>query len=163
MKLCSTCNILRCISQFSKQRDKPDGHSAQCKLCIKKRRAKYFTNPEVRHKINVRRRKRRATNPIARISGNLRTRIWYAVKGRNYKNATTEAMLGCSFEQLKEHLEKQFVDGMSWDNYGEWHIDHIKPLTLANSTDMLTQLCHYSNLQPLWALENASKGGRINL
>jgi hypothetical protein len=50
---------------------------------------------------------------------------------------------------------------MSWDNYGSWHIDHIMPLSSAQTTEEFNKLCHYSNLQPLWAHENLSKGNRI--
>ena len=72
-------------------------------------------------------------------------------------------VLGCSPEYLKEHLEKQFSQGMSWDNYGfyGWHIDHKIPLSSAKTEEEVYQLCHYTNLQPLWAKDNLSKGGKI--
>jgi hypothetical protein len=58
-------------------------------------------------------------------------------------------------------LETQFTDGMSWDNRSEWHIDHIIPLSSAKTEDELYKLCHYENLQPLWAEDNLKKGARI--
>ena len=72
-------------------------------------------------------------------------------------------MIGCSPQFLKEHLEKQFKDGMNWENYGlyGWHIDHIIPLSSAQNEDDIYKLCHYTNLQPLWAKDNLSKGNRI--
>jgi hypothetical protein len=51
---------------------------------------------------------------------------------------------------------------MSWDNHGEWHIDHIIPLASANTPEIIKQLCHYSNLQPLWASDNIIKKDKIN-
>ena len=67
--------------------------------------------------------------------------------------------------QLKEHIEKQFVDGMSWDNWAldGWHIDHIKPLASFDLTDrqQLLEACHYTNLQPLWAKDYLSKSDNI--
>jgi hypothetical protein len=68
--------------------------------------------------------------------------------------------LGCTVPELKLHLEALFQPGMSWDNYGEWHIDHIKPLAKFDLTDrdQFVQACHYTNLRPLWAEENLSKG-----
>jgi len=59
-------------------------------------------------------------------------------------------------------LEKKFVGGMSWENYGKWHIDHIIPLSSANNEDEIYKLCYYTNLQPLWSEENLKKGKKIN-
>jgi hypothetical protein len=73
----------------------------------------------------------------------------------------TEKILGCSFDELKSHLESKFVDGMNWENRGEWHIDHIIPLSSANTKEELIGLSHYSNLQPLWAEDNMKKGDKI--
>ena len=67
-------------------------------------------------------------------------------------------MLGYSAAKLKHHIEKQFLEGMTWENHGEWEIDHIKPLALANTEKETYELCHYTNLQPLWAIENLQKG-----
>jgi hypothetical protein len=77
-------------------------------------------------------------------------------------NKTTE-FLGCNVLELKNHLECQFKEGMSWDNHGlfGWHIDHIKPLSSAKTEKELYILCHYTNLQPLWAKDNLSKGNKI--
>ena len=73
----------------------------------------------------------------------------------------TEKILGCSFDELKLHLESKFVDGMNWENRGKWHIDHIIPLSSANTKEDLIRLSHYSNLQPLWAEDNINKGDKI--
>lgn len=72
-------------------------------------------------------------------------------------------MIGCSIEELKQYLEKQFKEGMTWDNYGEWHIDHIIPCAAFDLTKEEEQLkCfNYTNLQPLWAEENEKKGDKI--
>lgn len=73
----------------------------------------------------------------------------------------TEEILGVDFSTFKEYMESKFLDGMSWDNRGKWHIDHIIPLSSATSEDELIKLCHYSNLQPLWAEDNMKKGSKI--
>lgn len=80
------------------------------------------------------------------------------------KNNTTIKIIGCSPEFLKEHLENQFIDGMSWDNHGlyGWHIDHIIPLSSAKTEDELYKLCHYTNLQPLWAKDNLKKSNKLD-
>lgn len=70
-------------------------------------------------------------------------------------------MVGCSWLFLKRHIEKQFSKGMGWNNYGDWHIDHVIPLSSAKSVAELIGLSHFSNLQPMWAIENLSKGAKI--
>ena len=68
-------------------------------------------------------------------------------------------IVGMDWPSLKEHLENQFTESMTWDNYGEWHIDHIQPLSKFNLSDdkQLNIACHYTNLQPLWAEDNIRK------
>jgi hypothetical protein len=69
-------------------------------------------------------------------------------------------ILGCTIQEFKLHIEFQFKDGMSWDNRGEWHIDHIMPLSMAKTEDELVRLNHYKNLRPLWAHENLTKSDK---
>ena len=69
--------------------------------------------------------------------------------------------LGCNIETFKKHVEQQFTEGMSWENYGEWHIDHKIPLKYNKpSLEEVVQRLHYTNTQPMWASENMSKGCR---
>jgi hypothetical protein len=78
----------------------------------------------------------------------------------NKKNKSIE-YLGCPIEEFKKHIEKQFTEGMTWDNHGEWHIDHIVPLKYENpSIEEVMERLHYTNTQPLWASDNISKGNR---
>jgi hypothetical protein len=92
----------------------------------------------------------------------MRSRICNYLKKSNItkKNKTFE-IVGCTPQSLKEHLETQFIDGMSWDNRSEWHIDHIIPLSSAKTEEELYGLCHYTNLQPLWAEDNLKKSNKI--
>lgn len=79
---------------------------------------------------------------------------------------STIDFIGCSIDELKLHLEKQFVDGMNWENYGMygWHVDHIRPCCSFDLTDKEQQrkCFHYTNLQPLWAKDNLAKGGSFH-
>ena len=112
--------------------------------------------------INSRRRNRKKTNPLFKLKCNLRARTYLAFKSKGYKKESkTAKTLGASYKIVKKHLERQFTDGMNWENYGEWHVDHIIPLASANTKDELINLCHFRNLQPLWAADNLSKGCRI--
>lgn len=106
-------------------------------------------------------KQRRETDVGFKISGYLRSRLTKAIKN-NAKNGSAVKDLGCTIEQLKQHFELLFVSNMSWDNYGEWHIDHIKPLSSFDLTNPaeLKKACHYTNLQPLWAKDNLKKGKR---
>lgn len=91
----------------------------------------------------------------ARISTIVREKL----KGRR-KAGSAVKDLGCTLLELMDHLESQFQEGMNWDNYGEWHIDHIKPLANYDLTneEEFKEVVHYTNLQPLWAIDNLSKG-----
>ena len=84
---------------------------------------------------------------------------------KNFKKSkSTETLVGCSFEDLKAHLESQFKDGMNWENYGQWHVDHIRPCVsfdLAKKSEQL-ECFHYTNLQPLWAEENIKKSDKYS-
>lgn len=93
-----------------------------------------------------------------KIVRNLRRRVHRALKGET-KSESTLSLLGCSINYLKEYLESKFQQGMTWDNYGEWHIDHIKPCSAFDLSDPVQQKeCFaYTNLQPLWAIDNLKK------
>ena len=76
------------------------------------------------------------------------------------KEASTIDCLGYSALELKEHLEGLFKEGMTWENHGEWHIDHIKPVSSFDKNTHPSIVNSLSNLQPLWAYENLSKGNK---
>jgi hypothetical protein len=108
------------------------------------------------------RKERRESDPIFSLINNVRSRLYkYLIKLDITKKNKTFDIVGCSPLQLKEHLEKQFTNGMCWENRSEWHIDHIIPLSSAKTEDELYKLCHYKNLQPLWAIDNIKKGNKI--
>ena len=119
-------------------------------------------------KVNTRgtiyKRNRRRNDPTFRLLFNLRGRLYKIMKSiKTKKDKPTKEFLGCSMEALKIYLENQFSTGMSWDNYGKWHLDHIKPCCSFDLTDIEQQkVCfHYTNLQPLWAIDNKKKGRKI--
>lgn len=108
-------------------------------------------------------RKMMETSPSYRIICGIRSTLNNAVKTqRGNKTNSTIALLKCTVPELREHLESQFQPGMTWGNYGEWHIDHIRPLSSFDLTkeSELQEAGHYTNLQPLWARDNLSKGAR---
>lgn len=101
-------------------------------------------------------------DPMFKMSSQLRTRLYKVLQSKKwFKNNTFAKYIGCSLDELKFHLQKQFKPDMSWENHGKWHIDHIVPLSSAKDIEELFKLCHYTNLQPLWAKENQSKQDKI--
>lgn len=102
---------------------------------------------------------------LINLRGRVAKAIQYSRKG-TVKIDTTKKLLGCSGPELLSHLENRFLDGMSWDNYGPngWHVDHIKPCALFDLSDPKQQkeCFHFTNLQPLWAKDNRSKGKKYH-
>lgn len=121
----------------------------------KKHREKY------RNRINQQRRLKRKKNIQFRLRTIISNRIRMALI-RGSKNSTSYDLTGCSWDYLKLYLENLFVNGMNWDNYGKWHIDHIKPCASFDLTKIEEQkkCFHYSNLQPLWAIDNLKKSDK---
>jgi hypothetical protein len=93
-----------------------------------------------------------------KIRHNLRARLTIAIKN-NQKSGSAVKDLGCSISELKIHLESLFKLGMTWENYGEWEIDHIEPLCSFDLTirDNLLKVCKYVNLQPIWKEDHCIK------
>lgn len=109
-------------------------------------------------------REKRNSDLHFKIRGNLSSRIRQAVKNKyGGKAALTMDLIGCTVEELCTFLEAEFEDGMTWENMGEWHIDHIRPCASFNLEDPEEQqkCFHWTNLQPLWARDNLSKGAKI--
>ncbi len=107
------------------------------------------------------RKNRYDNDPCFRVAECLRARMRSAIKN-NHKAGSAVADLGCSIECFKRFLEHQFQEGMTWDNHGEWHIDHVKPLASFDLTDrkQFLEAANWTNHQPLWAEDNLRKGGK---
>lgn len=113
---------------------------------------------------------RRATDPIYKLIDNIRNRHGKVLRGE----ASSSKGLGCNSEKFREHIQLQWTEGMSWANYGnrenEWSLDHILPITSFLKTesglwdklsDYNRKLIHYTNLRPMWHVENIKKGKKI--
>jgi len=99
---------------------------------------------------------------LFKLTNSIRTRIKQSFRRNGFtKNSKTFEILGCTFDEFKAHLERQFTKGMNWDNLGEWHLDHIYPVSLSKDDEELIKLNHYTNFQPLWAIDNMIKGNKI--
>lgn len=104
-------------------------------------------------------------DPIFRASRALRSRLVQALKCRGIrKHLRTVELVGCRAWMLKRWIEIQFKKGMTWRNHGEWHVDHVIPCAAFDLTteEGQKECFHWTNLQPLWKIENLSKGARIS-
>ena len=125
---------------------------------------KWRAKPENRAKENLAKKLKRENNPNVRISDSISARIRQSIRDKNNKHVFD--ILGYSLQDLMTHLESQFRDGMSWDNYGpEWHIDHVIPISYfkfkSKKDDQFKKCWSLDNLQPLLASENLSKCNRF--
>ena len=106
-------------------------------------------------------RERRASDPLFAIKTRYRGLLTKAVnRGGFTKRSKSMQILGCDWDALKVHIERQFTNGMSWARIGEIHIDHIIPMVTAKNEDDVIRLSNYMNLRPMWARENLQKSGK---
>jgi hypothetical protein len=126
-------------------------------ICREREKVKYVKDKPRRRKYL---KKKYDNDPMHRLKVNVRSRLAHYIKK---DGITTIDLIGCSYDQLKKHLESQFKPGMTWDNHGQngWHVDHIFPLAKAKDKEHLYSLCHYTNLQPLWWIDNLRKGDKL--
>ena len=112
-------------------------------------------------------KERKRKDPQYRLKSNFGTLIWYALKekGSSKNGYSWEKIVNYTTQELMEHLENQFIEGMTWNNYGKWHVDHIKPISSFNFTsyedDEFQECWALNNLQPLWAQDNLIKSNKI--
>ena len=169
MKVCLKCKEEKELIQFIKSKQNKSGYRGKCKNCENEISRIWHQNNK--HKIDKDKRneyikqynkKRRLKDPMFKLQGNIRSLIGISIRRKtNYKKTKTENYLCCSFKEFRIHLERQFTKGMSWENIGEWHLDHIYPVSLAKDEEEIIKLNHYTNFQPLWAIDNKSKGNKI--
>jgi hypothetical protein len=188
-KICSKCKEEKDICEFHRGKTK-DGYQYKCKECkkeysklnftkennrktlwaknnptkVKESKQKYYNNNTNKEQFrnNQYTQNRKKIDIVFKLSCVSRTRLIEFLKIKNItKKNKTFNYIGCTPQFLKEYLETKFVSGMSWDNHGEWHIDHIIPLSSAKNENDVYMLCHYTNLQPLWAEENLRKSNKI--
>lgn len=187
MKMCRTCKLEFPVVVFGINHHLVDGRNSECKACVSKRikdknkdkmrvsnkrwkdknkqkLLQYQRAWQAQNKDWMRRWKKEhyKNDENYKIACLLRGRILHALKG-NAKHASTMELLGCSIEELKRYFEVRFVQGMSWQNHGEWHLDHIVPCAAFDltSVDGQRKCFYYTNLQPLWAHDNLVKSAKV--
>lgn len=170
-KKCKKCGEEKLLTEFNKQSRTKDGLKNYCKICFKKinqdrykaKRGKILDQNKKWYRDNLDKRKvyeyEYHRTPACRVMKALQQRV------RDFVNKPLggEKTIGCTRKELVSYLESKFKEGMSWDNYGKWHIDHIIPMNQfdLNNEDDFKKANHYKNLQPLWAKENYLKDKNI--
>lgn len=150
-KRCSSCKKVLSSDNFYRNASEKDGLCSRCKDCKWRRELQ-----------------RRFIDPQYRMAHILRNRLTYIFRRKKTGSAVKD--LGCSLEYFIKYMESKFYphprtgEKMTWENHGEWHVDHIVPLAAFDLTkrDHVIFACHYTNLQPLWAEENLSKGAKLD-
>lgn len=144
------------------QKNNPTKHRA-CQRRFREKHGKR-RNEEAREYRNNWKKMKRATDPLYALKSKCSDRLRVFLKRAGWrKRESVHPMLGCTYSQLRAHLESRFKPGMTWLNagYHGWHIDHKIPLASARTKKDVRRLFHYTNLQPLWQKENFSKGSKI--
>lgn len=165
---CSKCTVLLTGKYKKENRDKIKIRNAKNaeKIYLKGKEYREKNKEKLKIKYRLNARKKRKENPQYRLAVNLRRRVLWAIKLQGgSKSKGTEELIGCSAVELCAYIESLFTTGMSWLNYGRggWHLDHILPCDSFDLTDVDQQkkCFHWSNLQPLWEIDNLRKGSKI--
>jgi hypothetical protein len=160
---CDRCKY--CRQNYAKQRWqnvlKPKYHANKQFYRDKAKKWRTKNLQKIREQSRLYAQKQRQINPLVKIKENLRTRLNKFIKKKN-KSKNLQTILGCSYDDLRIHLEKKFYSIITWDNYGSiWCIDHIIPLASAKNQEEIEKLNHYTNLQPLLIEDNLRKGKKL--
>lgn len=191
LKRCPTCKTIlpATVEYFHRSSPETDGLANECRRCSLERHRDYYArnreqfkryhvehpeNPAIKKERDRRyylehreqynaNSQRRLANPRNRVSHCISTGMTKSLR-RGKSGNHWEKLVGYTLDELMNHLESQFTKGMSWSNYGAWHIDHIIPVSFFGfesfSDNEFRQCWSLKNLQPLWAFDNISKGNR---
>jgi hypothetical protein len=164
-KICRNCSVLKISSDYRSGR-------YMCKSCeneinYQRKKERRKINPQYDKELKAydvkRKRKKEKEDTMSGFIQKMRQMIRKALKRGGYtKKSRTYEILGAEYEFVRNYIQNLFVDGMTWDNYGEWEYDHIIPISSGKTEEEVIKLCHYSNLQPLWKLDNRLKGNKFS-
>ena len=167
-KICTKCKVDKLVTEYYKHKNGKNGLNPVCKVCWKGENKVYeINNPrhkyrserfqrkhlEMSQKMRIYDKKKYDTDPTFKLIKLTRSRIRAYLNGK-MKDEATISMLGIDAKGYKKYMENLFTENMSWDNHGEWEIDHIHPVSKGGSF-------HYTNTQPLWKLDNRKKSNKL--
>jgi hypothetical protein len=183
IKRCSQCKEIKTRDQFWKHKTNVEKLYTKCVNCSldDQRNPEHLEDRKIKRKIHNQKpevklqhaeymRKRKQTDLLFKLRTNFSTRMANSLKkyskGKLSKNNNSIfELVNYDIETLAIHLEQKFLSGMTWNNYGQWHVDHVKPISSFNITSLkcedFKKCWNLNNLQPLWALDNLQKGDKI--
>ena len=175
LKVCKLCKVEKDILEFGKRNDSKDGYRTICKSCMKEYQKGYQKNYYIdnKDKISGKKYSYRRTDEYRKKSREFAKNNKEVIICRNVINETIKRLkisknniknielVGYTYYDFKLHMEKLFEQGMNWDNHGEWHVDHITPISKFEKGTDIKIINALSNLQPLWAKENLEKSNKI--
>ena len=188
-KRCTKCDNVKPFKDYTTQKAGFMGRRSTCLVCDSKSDKEYQSKTNTRSKRDKTpeakeyrkqyiaenkdwwreyereyKKSRRQIDMGFKIKSNLSSRLSNLINKKG-QGLTTQELIGCDRDKLTHHLQSQFTDGMTWENYGlkGWHVDHIIPISLYDLTNEyeVKKACHYTNLQPLWWKDNLEKGNKI--
>lgn len=175
-KKCSKCGFEKSVCEFGKDNNRKSGLKPYCRFCRKtestnetdkqRKRNWYLKNRQLtidrscNRQIEKRKERNLYLNEYYKKNPHIYTwrNLVYRCLNGKIKSKPTIKLLGYTYEDLKEHITSLFTDGMSWDNYGEWHVDHIKPVSVFDPETPINVVNSLSNLQPLWSTTREING-----
>jgi hypothetical protein len=166
-KKCPCCNEWKSATNeyFCINNGRKFGLDYYCTTCKNNKHREYRKDPDFRRKEYEQKTRRYKTDSLFKLTCAIRSNIKaYIIRvqpTRQNKKAKTPVILGCNYFQFREHIEKQFSAGMTWDNYGKWHLEHLIPASYGKTEDEVIELCHHTNYRPMWGNENISKGNKL--
>ena len=194
IKICTKCKTEKSINDFCKHKGSKDGLQSNCKQCASISTKKWKINnpeknkeshqktfkkyyiPKEKTSEDIRKQhikeyqnewmKNKRKDPLVKLNNFIMHSVWKSLTKNNIKKSSkTLEILGLeSWDKFKEHIESQFTEGMTWDNYSNkkecWSIDHIIPKSSAKTEEEIYKLNHYTNLRPMWHIENIKKSNK---
>jgi len=160
-KTCSCCNTIKPAIDFYSDKSSKDGMSYHCAECVKERTKRILSTDEGKT-TSKNSYSKRMSEPLYASKIRIRKSISSIfVRNKLKKKSKTYEILNCDYIHFKEYIENLFSGDMSWDNFGDIHLDHIIPISMANDESEIIRLNHYTNLQPLWKIDNLEKNNKI--
>ena len=155
--------IINQVKEYSKKNDKKKYLKEYYHNNKEKNKEYRKLNKERYKELRKKYRELKKSDPLYQLSLRVRKLISKVIKRNGYsKKSKTQEILGIEFDGFKLYIENLFKEGMSWENFGEWHLDHKIPISWAENEDDLVKLNHYTNLQPLWAKDNIKKNRKYD-
>ena len=149
-KMCNKCKFEKSVGEFHINKDGKDGYHSQCKTCKNTYKKEYNKTNQ-----NKRREYRLKNKHIGLWRSVLKMSLW---RLNTKKEGHTIDLLGYSALEFKQHIESLFTEGMTWENHGEWHVDHIKPVSSFETTEHPSVVNALENLRPIWSTTRLVNG-----